>query len=132
MADSDWVSQVIDRISTSVNGVIEVEIGGQKIVAVLGKDIVDFFKTNKTVLLRVGKDTFRSFLLLISEHKQEEAFNLLLIKMSADDIILRMEMNAQQLQQYNDDRDKFLAALEKFAKQTLLPLTIKVLIGLLL
>jgi hypothetical protein len=52
--------------------------------------------------------------------------------MDADDIIARMNANANSLHHSNDLRDQFMAALKKFAKKQLLPLTIKVLIKLIL
>jgi hypothetical protein len=89
-------------------------------------------KNNKELLLRVGKDVFRSFLLLINEKRDEQAFGLLLAKMDADNIILRMEMNATSLSELNKNQETFIASLKKLISDTLLPITVKVLIGLLI
>jgi len=129
---SNWVDEFLTRIEAAVDGVLEIEVGGQKIVAEIGDDLVDFFKKSRKLLLRVGKSTFRSFLLLLSEKKEEQAFNLLLAKMDAEDLILRMEQNADALQEYNDNRKDFYDALKKFALNTLAPTLAKALVGLLI
>lgn len=129
--ESNWVEEFLARLEAATDGILNVEIGGQKIVAQIGKDLIQFFKTNKQILIRVGKSTFRSFLLLISEKKDEQAFNLLLGKMEAEDIILRMEQNAEILKEYNDNRHAFYEAMKKFTLGTLLPATAKVLFVLL-
>ena len=104
-----WVDEFIVRLESAVDGIISVEIGGQKIVAEIGNDFSKFFKNNKKLLQRVGKSTFRSFLLLLSENKKEQAFYLLLAKMDAENIILRLEHNAEALKDYNDNRKEFYA-----------------------
>ena len=129
---ASWVDEFVVRLEATANGILEVEIGGEKIVAQIGDDLVSFFKKSRALLARVGKSTFRSFLLLLSEKKQEQAFNLLLAKMDAEDIILRLEMNAEELKKYNDTRKDFYDALKKFALNTLLPTVAKALVGLLL
>jgi len=129
---ANWVDEFLTRIEAAVDGVLEVEVGGEKIVAEIGDDLVKFFKGNRKLLLRVGKSTFRSFLLLLSEKKEEQAFNLLLAKMDAEDLILRMEQNADALQEYNDTRKDFYDALKKFALNTLVPTLAKALVGLLI
>lgn len=129
---ANWVDEFLTRIEAAVDGVLEVEVGGQKIVAQIGDDLVKFFKGNRNLLLRVGKSTFRSFLLLLSEKKEEQAFNLLLAKMDAEDLILRMEQNAEAFQEFNDTRQEFYESLRKFALSTLLPTVAKALVGLLI
>jgi len=128
----DWVEELIRRLEQAVNGILKVEIGGQQIVAQITPDLVAFFKSNRTLLIRVGKETFRSFLILISEKKEEKAFGLLLAKMDADDIILRMEMNADELHELNVLKETFLNTLQKFLLNTLLPTVAKVLFALLI
>lgn len=128
----DWVEEFLARLEAATDGVLNVEVGGQKIVAEIGDDLVDFFKKNKKLLIRVGKSTFRSFLLLLSEKQEEQAFNLLLAKMDAEDIILRLEMNAEALKEYNDTRHEFYDALRKFAWSAIVPALAKALVGLLL
>ena len=128
----NWVEELIKRLEQAVNGVLRVEIGGQQIVAQITPDLISFFKSNRDLLVRVGKETFRSFLILISEKKEEQAFGLLLAKMEADDIILRMEMNAQELHELNVLKEKFISTLEKFLLNTLLPTVAKIIFALLI
>lgn len=127
-----WVDEVVAKLDGATGGVLEVKIGDETVSAFIGAEVIDFFKSNKILLVRLGKDTFRSFLLLIHQKRDEEAFNLLLAKMEADQIIARMLMNAQQLQQVNDNNDKFVAALKKWAISALTQAATKLLIGLLL
>lgn len=129
---SNWVEEFVTRLEAATDGIINVEIGGEKIVAKIGDDLVDFFKKNKKLLVRVGKSTFRSFLLLLSEKKEEQAFNLLLAKMDAEDLILRMEQNADALKEYNDTRKDFYEALKKFSLNALAPTLARALVGLLI
>jgi hypothetical protein len=128
----EWVEELIQRLEKATNGILEIEIGGKKVVAQIGNDLIIFFKQNKDLLTRVGKETFRSFLILVNEKKNEEAFNLLLDKMTADDIILRMEMNASELCKLNELKEKFIVSLNKFLLNTLLPTTAKLLIAILI
>ena len=128
----DWVDEVVAKLEGAAGGVLEVKIGDETISTVVGDAIIKFFKDNKILLIRLGKDIFRSFLLLIHEKRDEEAFQLLLSRMQADEIIARMRMNAAQLAQLNNDHDNFMIALKKWAVTFLTGLSTKLLIGLLL
>ena len=128
----DWVTQVVAKLETAKNGVLNVEVGGVPVVATFGPEVITFFKDNQVLLTRLGQETFANFLILLQAKKEEQAFNLLLAKMEADQIIARMQMNAQVLQQYQDHQDAFVAATEKWVVVSLAPALIKVLIGLLI
>lgn len=128
---SNWVDTVIAKLESATNGVLTVQVDGQTLQAVLGADVVAYFKTNKTLLLSLGLEMFKNFIVLVTEKKQEEAFNILVQAMDADAIIARLNMDAAQIQKYNDDLDAFKASLIKFAESTLEGLASKVLIGLL-
>lgn len=127
-----WVDELIAKLDAATGGVLKVKIGDQTLSATIEAEVVNFFKNNKILLIRLGKDLFRSFLLLLNEKRDEEAFNLLLSKMAADEIIARMLMNAAQLQQMNNDHDLFMAALKKWAISAGTAAATKILIGLLL
>jgi len=126
-----WVEDLISRLQAAPDGKISVILNNQTIILQVTKDLILFFVANQALLARVGKEAFRDFLLLVHEKKDEEAFNLLLARMTAQDIIDRMNANAQGLSQNTDDREKFLAALEQFFLKTLAPDALKVLIGML-
>lgn len=128
----DWIDNVVARIETASNGVLEFEIDGNKISTTLGVDIVRYLKDNKPMLLRMGQTVFRNFLLLIHAKRNEDAFNLLLLHMDADDIIAKMQMNADQLNEYNTNRDNFVESLKKFALQLLTSTASKLLVGLII
>ena len=128
--DLDWVGPVIAKLEGSINGVLDFEIEGVKVSAVLGPPTIAFFKDNKTLLLRIGKSAFTNFLILIHQKKIEEAFDILLNQMDADNIIARMNMNALQLKQDNDDHDAFVKSLKKWAIEILTGAGTKILIGL--
>jgi hypothetical protein len=128
----DWVDELIARLEASKDGEIAVEISGQVLVAKFTPDLTKFFKDNQALLLRVGKETFRSFIVLLHEKKNSEAFNLLLAKMSADDIIARINQNSDALQQQNELNEKLMKALETWFIRTLAPHALKVLLGMLL
>lgn len=127
----DWVEEFITKLEAATNGVLTARIGGVDVVATISDDLRKFFRDNKPLLRRVGKDAFRSFLLLLHEGKDEQAFNLLLGKMDAEEIILRMEQNAEVLKEYNSTRKDFLESLRKFGI-SMLPILCKVLIGILI
>ena len=131
-AASNWVDEVVSKLDAASGGILEVKIGDETISAFISDEVVLFFKNNKTVLTNLGKDLFKSFLILISEKKQEEAFNIVLQAMDAQAIIDEMNINAHELQQANDHRDAFYAALKKWAITTLEAAATKLLIGLLL
>ena len=126
------MTQVVAKLETAKNGVLSVEVGGVPVVATFGPEVITFFKDNQVLLTRLGQETFANFLILLQAKKEEQAFNLLLAKMEADQIIARMQMNAQVLQQYQDHMDAFVAATEKWVVVSLAPALIKVLIGLLI
>jgi hypothetical protein len=127
----EWIDEFIIRMETAVNGVLEIEVGGQKISAQILPEVVVYFKNNRTMFLAVGQSAFKSFLFLLAEKKQEEAFNVLLQNMSADDIIARMNFNADELAKANKLREDFIKSLKNFILKTLTPIAIKVLWGLL-
>jgi hypothetical protein len=130
-ASTDWVDNLITYFNAASSGTIQFEIGGQVIKTTLALDFISFFKDNKTLLIHIGKDLFKDFLVLIFERKEEEAFNLLAKNMTADDIIARMNQNYMTLDEYNKDRDKFEAAAKTFLIASVAPAIIKILIGLL-
>jgi len=127
-----WVEEMITKMEIAVGGVMQIKIGDQFVVAQVSQDVVAYFKANKKLLEKVGKSVFRSFLLLINEKKQEQAFNLLLAKMDAEDIIARLEANNQSLDQETTTNEQFVHSVTDFALNKLAPTLIKVLIGLLL
>jgi len=128
----EWVTQLVAKLETAKDGVLSVEIGGKPVVATFGPEVITFFKDNRVLLSRLGRETFANFLLLLNEKKEEQAFNLLLAKMEADEIIARMEMNAQVLHEYNTNKDLFVAAVKKWVVTSLCQTVLKVLIGLLI
>jgi len=107
-----WVENVIARLESSAGGVME--------------------KENKAVLVRMGVDMFREFVMLLSEKREEEAFDLIAAQMEADDIIAKINMTADELRDHNDARDRFETALQKFAISLLTGAASKILLGLLL
>jgi len=127
-----WVEEMITKMEASVNGVMQIKIGDQLVVAQVTQDAVDYFKANRILLEKVGKSVFRSFLLLINEKKQEQAFNLLLAQMDAEDIIARLNSNSASLGQSITTNEQFVHSLTNFALTKLAPALVKVLIGLLL
>lgn len=117
--DTTWVDTIIAKLSMATDGILKVQIGNETVSAYLGEATIKFFKDNKPLLIRVGLDAFAQFLQLITEKKKEEAFMVLLDKMNADDIIARLNMNADELKQHNDLHDQFIHALEQFALKVL-------------
>jgi hypothetical protein len=127
-----WVDQVLARLENTVNGVLDVQIGGESIQAIISPEFVSWFKNNKPLLLNLGKHTFTNFLLLIHEKREEEAFQVVLSKMSADQIIAKIQQNTQVLAECNKLRDDTIAALKKLALSILTSVATKALLGLLL
>lgn len=125
--DLSWVDEIIAKLSAATDGILKIQIGDQTLEAYLGQEAIQFFKDNKAMLIRVGLDTFAQFLQLLSEKKNEQAFLVLLNKMDADDIIARMNMNADELKQRNDLHDQFIHALEIFFLHVLEGVAVKVL-----
>jgi len=128
----NWVDEMITKMELSVNGVMEIKIGDQLVVAKISLDVVEYFKANRALLMKVGKDVFRDFLLLINEKKQEQAFNLLLARMDAEDIIARLQANAGSLSEQTTTNEQFVQSITHFALYTLTPTLLKVLMGMLL
>ena len=130
--DFTWVDEFLAKLENTKNGILEVQIGGTKIAAVLSDDLRIFFVENKDLLVRIGRDNFAAFLMYISQKKEEEAFMVLLQKMSVDQMIANLKGELSSLQQYNNDMDQFTKKLKQFVLSVLLPLTAKVLLGALL
>jgi len=124
----DWVDNLISQMSS---GKIFAKIDGQEVAVVVTSEAKDFFVKNKDLLRRVGKSTFKSFLALINEKKEEQAFMLLLAKMDAEDIIARLNQNAGNLAIDTDQREKFIEALKAFAWDVGKKVFLKVLLALL-
>jgi hypothetical protein len=98
----------------------------------VGKNFLEFILNNRDLLYRIGKDRFTSFLNLVLEKKDEEAFSLLLSVMTPDDIIEKMENNATDLASINKQQELLILNLYVFVKKYLTPIAIKILIGILL
>lgn len=127
----DWVEELIEKIKIG-QGKVQVIIENNPVIVEMGSEFVTYFNDNRPLILKIGKDTFTSFLVLLSEKKEEAAFNVLLAKMDADEIIARMLANASELSIDTDTREKFVESLKKFAFYTLTPLVLKAVISLLL
>ena len=127
-----WVDELIAKLDGATGGILEVKIGNETVSAFIGDEFIKFFKDNRVLLVLLGKDAFRNFILLIHQKRDEEAFQLLLTKMGANEIIARMRLNAAQLQQANNDHDAFIAAVKKWTIQFLTQALTKILMGLLL
>lgn len=130
--DTEWVEMFLLKLDLAKNNILEVEINGQKIAAVLANELKDFFKENKDLLIRLGKDNFKSFLMYIYQKKEEEAFMVLLQSMSIEQLLATLKNETASLKKYNDDMDLFMQKLKHFAMTVLLPITAKVLLALLL
>ena len=128
----NWVDELIRAMEASVGQVLTIKIDGQTVQTMIQQDAVDFFKKNKKILEKMGKQTFRDFLGLVQAGKRDEAFHVMLKAMSADDIIDQMEMTEEELKAWNDTRDQFMVALKDFALKTLAPQLLRVLVALLL
>lgn len=128
----NWVDELLVKLEGNVGQVMSFQVGGQTISATIDAAALTFFKDNKPLLIRLGKDLFSSFLILLNEKKEEQAFDLLLSKMEADEIIARLRMDAAELQKMSDDHDSFMAALKTWALNTLSQALGKLLVGLLL
>jgi len=130
--DSLWVQSFIAKLQTAKNGVLSVQIGGTNVSAVVSQDLITFFIGNQDLLVNLGRENFAAFLAYLCQKKQEEAFMVLLQKMSVDQMIAELKGEAGLMQKYNDDMDNFIKKLKAFAISVLLPLTAKVLLGALL
>jgi hypothetical protein len=128
----EWIDEFIIKLETSINGIINVQIGGQSVVAQISPACIQFFKNNRQMLISVGREAFKNFLFLVSEKKNEEAFNVLLQGMSVDDIIARMGYNGEQLAQANKLKEDFIKSLKDFVIKSLTPIALKALWGLLI
>ena len=128
----DWVSELITRFELAKNGTIQINIDGKIINTTIASDIIEYFSTNRIILERMGIDVFKQFLQLISESKNEQAFNIILAKMSADDIIIRIQQNASSLNHETQTTEAFIESLKKFVISTLVPTLAKFLFTLLI
>jgi hypothetical protein len=129
--NTDWVEQVIAKLQGSSSSIMQLQVGDQNVVATLAPEFIQFFQQNKALLLRMGLDCFQQFVMLISEHKEEEAFDLVAQKMDADDIIAKINMTANELQQHNDLMDQWEASLKQFAISLLTGAASKLILGML-
>lgn len=128
----DWVTDFTNRLNVIEDQVLSVEIAGVPVVVAFSDELKDFFLKNQALLRRIGKDTFKSFLALIHEKRDEEAFMLLLQKMSIDEIIARMKQNAATLKKNNDDMEAFIAKVKDLLVSSMLRIASKALIGLII
>ena len=126
-----WVDDLINKLNATKDGVLNFEIGGQSMTAIIKPELIQYFISNAPLLERIGKDIFKSVLILLHEKKEEQAFDMLISKMDADDIIAKLNGDAADLAQQNKDRDDFIASLEKLLLNTLEQMAIKGLVSLL-
>ena len=126
----NWVEKLIVAMEGSVGGILKIKVDNQVVQALIQPEVIAFFKTNHAVLYKMGKQSFLDFLGLLQQNKRDEAFHLILQSMDAEDIIARMEMDTEELKEWNENRERFNAALQDFALNVLAPSLIKVLTGL--
>lgn len=127
-----WVNNFLAKITASTNGILEVDLGnGQTIKAQIEDDLKQFFVSNASLLSRVGKETFKNFLFLIHQNRDEDAFMLLLAKMDADDLIAALKQEAGEMDQYNTMMEKFIDQAKQFLINASLRLASKALLALL-
>jgi len=127
-----WVDDLLAKLSAmDKSGVLTYKIGDQTATVFIGTETVKFLVENKALLIAIGLDSFRQFLNLMHEKRNEEAFDVLVAGMGADAIINRLNLNAEELCRLNDEWDKFKAAAEQFAIKLLESAAIKIVVGLL-
>jgi hypothetical protein len=130
--EKEWVNDIIVKLENVTNGVVNLQIGGVPITAEISEGLLKFFKENRAFLLMLGKEAFSDFLYLIHEGKEEEAFILLAQNMGPNEIIAKINNDADEMKRINDNHDKFIADLIAFGKNVILPTLAKAIIGLLI
>ena len=130
---SAWVNEFLIKLEAAANNVLTVDLGnGLTIKAEITSELKDFFLENRFLLIKIGKETFKSFLFLISQKKDEDAFMLLLNKMNADELISRMNSNALSLGQYTTNVENFISKIKIFLLNESLRIAVKALLAILI
>jgi len=91
--------------------------------------LLAFALSNAGLLQSLGTDTLKTIMDLIDKGQLDEAQKLMDLQMTPDQIIVRENMNAQELAADTARREKFLAELKQFGL-ALLPVLIKIGIGI--
>ena len=127
---ADWVDNLVSQLEAN-GGKFVASINGQAVLVTVGKPIALFCLENQIMLRKVGQDTFRQMLDLMSEKKNEEAFMLLLKSMSPQDVIDHMNQNAEELAADTDRRKAFWDKLQSLALTIGQSIILKAIVGLL-
>jgi hypothetical protein len=105
--DDRWFDQMISVASASQNNPIAVkDKDGNDLQVQITKVVIEYMVANRFMILKVGKDTFKQFLLLCSDGQDLAALKLIYSNMDTAALINQYKENAVKLAEiYKQDQD---------------------------
>jgi len=105
--DDRWFDQMISRATTSQETPIAVKNkDGNDLQVSITNAFIEYMVANRFMILKVGKDTFKQFLLLCSDGQDLAALKLIYSNMDTTTLINQYKENAVKLAEiYKQDQD---------------------------
>jgi hypothetical protein len=92
-----WVVDFINMLEQSAGKPVKIDFEGKEIVVEIGKEVVNFIRSNSDLLLNIGKDTFKEALLLMSEGNDFDATVRIYDKLDNDELLDKYKADTIQL-----------------------------------
>lgn len=100
MADENWVDPLIGRLEEAVSGKLPIKFNdetGKEVIVSIKQNLVNLIKQNRSQLQKVGRQTFKEFLLLWHKQEEFEALVVIFKKLDNKDLIERFKEDTVKL-----------------------------------
>ena len=105
--DDKWFNQMVDAAKASSTNPIPVkDRDGNDLLVKVTQGVLEYMIANRYMIIKVGKDTFKQFLMLCSDGKDLAALKLIYSQMDTSDLINQYKDNAVKLAEvYKQDQE---------------------------
>jgi hypothetical protein len=95
--DDKWFDNFIDDAKRSKDEPITVNKDGEDLKISIQNAIIEYMVANRFIIVKVGRDTFKQFLLLLSKGQDIGALRVIYEQMDTSDLIDKYRENAVKL-----------------------------------
>lgn len=97
---STWFDDLITRLEESLASGEEISwkgFDGETVLIEIKKELIDLIKDNRSMLVRIGRDTFKEFLQLWSKREEFEALVVVYDKLDNTELISKYKEDSAKL-----------------------------------
>lgn len=99
MSDSQWVDELIGKLEDAVTNKkpIKFNDAGKEVLVEIKNEVVDLVKENRNQLIKIGRQVFKRFLLLMHKQHEFEALTVIYEKLDNSELLDRYKEDSARL-----------------------------------